>query len=133
MANGHGGKRAGSRPPKPGYKWKSTLAKIEAREQVRKMITEALGPMLRSQIAHSQGIGHLFTRDKTGKFTRIENEDEALLLLNNGTEGEHYWIFMKDPSVQAFTELLDRALDQAAKPIELSGAGGGPIVVKWAE
>jgi hypothetical protein len=25
--------------------------------------------------------------------------------------GSHYWIFSKDPSVQAFTDLMNRALD----------------------
>jgi hypothetical protein len=30
-----------------------------------------------------------------------------------GEEGEHDWSFAKDPSVEAFTDLMNRALDKA--------------------
>jgi len=76
------------------------------------MVMEQMQPMLRAQIAHAQGIGHVFTRDKAGKFTKIEDAAQAEQLLTQGTEGTDYWIFMKDPSVQAFTDLMNRALDK---------------------
>jgi hypothetical protein len=68
--------------------------------------------MLRAQLAHAQGIGHCYTRDKNGKFTRVESLDKIDELLTTGTENEHYFIFAKDPSAVAFKELLDRALDR---------------------
>jgi hypothetical protein len=68
--------------------------------------------MLRSQIAHACGIGHMFTRDKSGKFTKIESEQEGTRLLAEGEENSDYWIFFKDPSVQAFTDLMNRAQDK---------------------
>lgn len=111
--------RGGLRPSNPGgrpkgihTKHKSTLDKEAAREVVRKFVTDNLEPMLRAQLAHAQGIGHLYTRDKSGKFNKIENMAVADKLLKEGSEGEDYWIFMKDPSVQAFTDLLNRALDK---------------------
>ena len=107
----HGGRRPNS-GPKKGAKYRPTITKEQGREATRQLVMASLGPMVRAQIAHAQGIGHLFARDKTGKFTKIENEAEATRLLLEGTEGEHYWIFMKDPSVQAFTDLLNRALDK---------------------
>jgi len=95
-----------------GIKHASTISKEQAREVVRQMVMEQMQPMLRAQIAHAQGIGHVFTRDKAGKFTKIEDAAQAEQLLTQGTEGTDYWIFMKDPSVQAFTDLMNRALDK---------------------
>lgn len=69
--------------------------------------------MLRAQIAHAIGIGHLYTRDKSGKFTKIVNEAEVDRLLSEGVDGRDYRIFTKDPSVQAFQELMNRAQDRS--------------------
>jgi hypothetical protein len=88
------------------------LDKEAAREVVRKFVTDNLEPMLRAQLAHARGIGHLYTRDKNGKFNKIENQAVADKLLAEGEEDRDYYIFMKDPSVQAFTDLLNRALDK---------------------
>lgn len=126
-----GGKRKGAgRPPGPEQ---STLTKIAAREALRQMVMRHMEPMLRAQIAHAQGIGHLYTRDKAGKFTKIENVAEVDRLLAEGEEDRDYWIFTKDPSVQAFTDLLNRALDKPAEHVELSGPDKGPLVVQWQE
>lgn len=126
---GHGGKRPGSGKPK-GVKWASTLEKNAAREMTRQYVTERLQPILRAQIAHAQGIGHLFTRDKNGKFSRVEDEAQMDQLLAEGTEGQHYWIFTKDPSVQAATELLNRALDKPSESVEMNVTGSLDIVSK---
>jgi hypothetical protein len=105
------------------------MDKIMAREVTRQIITDSLRPMLRAQIAHAQGIWHVYTRDKTGKFTKIENEAQAHKLLTEGTEGSDYWIFMKDPSTQAFSDLLNRALDKPTEaPQELHITGSLDIV-----
>jgi len=68
--------------------------------------------MLRSHVEKACGIGHLYTRDATGKFSRVTNLAEVDRLLAKGDEGSHYWIFTKDPSGQSFTELMNRALDK---------------------
>lgn len=118
-----GGKRPGAGKPK-GTKHASTLSKEAAREAVRAVVTRHMDRMLRSQIAHSIGIGHLYTRDKSGKFNKIENEAEVDRLLTEGEEDRDYWIFTKDPSVQAFTDLMNRALDkpkEQEQEIKLTG------------
>lgn len=127
MAHGHGGKRPGTGGSEKGRRWSSTWEKALVREETRKLIQQHLPAMIRSQVAHAIGIGHLFTRDDKGKFTRIVDEAEMERLLTEGTQEIDYWIFAKDPSVQAFSELLNRTLDQAPKPIELSGPGGQPL------
>jgi hypothetical protein len=100
------------------------MTKEQAREATRQMIIAALGPLLRSQIMHAQGIGHVYTRDKHGKFTRIEDLAEIDRLLAEGTENEHFFLFSKDPSSVAFKELLDRALDrpkEQAQEVHVTG------------
>lgn len=119
VANGKPG-----RPRKGAASFHVSTVKDAARELVRQYITDKLGPMLQAQIAHATGIGHCYTRDKHGKFSRVESADRIDALLREGTEGEHYFIFAKDPSAVAFKELLDRALDRPkdqSKEIHVSG------------
>lgn len=122
-----GGKREGAGRPKGPEQ--ATLQKIMARQALRDMVVESLKPMVQRQIAHAMGIGHLYTRDKAGKFNKVENQADIDRLLTTGTEDEDYWIFTKDPSVQAFTDLFNRAFDKPAEHVELTGADGGPIEV----
>jgi len=128
--------RGGARPnsgPKKGTKYAPTISKEQAREAVRAVVLQHVDRMLRSQIAHAVGIGHLYTRDKTGKFNKIENAAEVDRLLSEGEEDRDYWIFTKDPSVQAFTDLMNRALDKPAEQVKVTGEEGGPIehVFRW--
>jgi hypothetical protein len=106
-----GGKRNGAGRP-AGTLNPGTITKEHAREALRQTVLKHMDGMLSAQIAHARGIGHLYTRDKTGKFTKIENQARIDQLLLEGTEDEDYWIFSKDPSVQAFTDLMNRALDK---------------------
>jgi hypothetical protein len=101
-----------------------TKEKEAAREYTRQAVFGGLAAMLRAQIAHATGIGHCYTRDKNGKFTRVEKLEEIDRLLAEGKEGEHYFIFAKDPSAVAFKELLDRALDkpkEQAQEVHVTG------------
>ncbi len=101
-----------------------------AREFARSIITENLRPILEAQISHAKGIKYLVIRHKlTGKFLRVG--EQAAKNHDPATEVVEVW--EKDPSSQAFVELMNRALDATPKAIEVSGAGGGPLVVKWAE
>jgi hypothetical protein len=63
---------------------------------VRQKVTQALEPMIRDQIAHAIGIGHLYTRDKNGTYTKIEDEARVDELLATGEAEKDYWIFTKD-------------------------------------
>src|SRR5215470_9265844 len=110
-----------------------TLEKAEARELVRQMITENLKPMIKAQIANACGVQHFFLRDpSTGQFKRITDPDEIEAALNapNASEGSTYWIFSKDPNVQAFTDLLNRALDKPTDQVHVTG-DGSPSASCW--
>lgn len=119
-----GGARPNSGVPK-GYKQPKTIEKEAARAALRQMVLESMKPLVQAQMANAMGIGHLYTRDKAGKFNKIENPTEIDRLLLEGKENETYWIFAKDPSVQAFTDLMNRAIDKPAEqviPVAHSGA-----------
>lgn len=133
MKNGHGGKRAGAGKPK-GTKWPSTIDKEQQREVVRQLVVSALEPMVRKQIAHAQGIDHFFLRnEKTKQFEQVKDPALIEAALNSGDEGSYYWIFTKDPSVQAFSDLLNRALDKPAEQVKVTGDDGGPVrhIFSW--
>lgn len=127
--DGRGGARPNSGPAK-GTKYKPTLEKEAAREEFRKEVLRHLRPLLQRQIAHAMGIGHLYTRDKGGKFTKIENQAEIDRLLTEGVEDSDYWIFAKDPSIQAFTDIMNRALDKPKEQEQEIEHKGG-ITIKW--
>lgn len=109
-----------------GHVTKKTIDKIMAREVVRQMVTDKLQPLIDAQIANATGLKYLVTRDKkTGKFIRVT---EAMAKLKLGADEELIEVWEKDPSVQAFTDLLNRALDKPAEQVKVTGADDGPVV-----
>lgn len=108
-----------------------TLKKEAARELTRQIITRQLKPLIEAQIHNAIGIKHFFMRDENAKFVRITDPDAITQALNEGKEGKNFWIHEKDPSVQAFTDLLNRAIDKPAEHVNIAGHDGGPLVVKW--
>src|SRR5215472_9991790 len=123
----NGGARPGAGKPK-GVKWPTTLRKEEARELVRQYFTERLPQFLDAMSDNITGIRHLMMRDpKTGKFERVTGDakqiDKALKLKNA------FWIYTKDPNVQAFTDLLNIAIDKPSEHISVTG-DGGPLIIR---
>lgn len=115
--------KKGGRPK--GSRSTETLDKMAAREFVRQRVTAALEALLDAQIANAKGFSVLVSRDaKTGKFTPVEAESQ----LKDATE-----IWLVKPNVQAFSDLLNRALDKPAEQIKVTGEDGGPVehVFRW--
>ena len=116
----------GSGKPK-GYKAPATRDKEAARELARALILQSLEPLIAAQIANAKGISHFMLRDpKTGKFERLTDPDQITAALNadGAEEGSSYYIWAKDPNVQAFTDLMNRALDkpkEQEQEVKLSG------------
>ena len=118
--------RGGYRPNagrKKGGRWPSTLEKIAARDAVRTFVIAHLRPMLEAQLAHAQGLKDLVVRDKkTGKFLRVT---EAMAKAKLAKNEEIIEVWEKDPSVQAFTDLMNRALDkpkEQEQEVKLTGS-----------
>jgi|SRR5262249_32038655 len=71
---------------------------------------------------------------KTGKFERVakdatdpkvaEAQIDAALAFGNS-----FWIYTKDPSVQAFMDLMNRALDKPTEQVQLQEQG--TIQIRW--
>jgi hypothetical protein len=84
-----------------------------ARQRLMEMVIASMDPMAEAQIKHAQGIKYLVKRSKAGgKFEKVsadtleaalEGQDDGSLILE---------VWDKDPSVQAFTDLMNRALDK---------------------
>lgn len=110
--------RGGKRPssgPKKGAKYAPTLSKEQAREALRLIVLREMDALVASQIANAKGISYLVIRQKSsGKFLRV-GEDAAAKL---NTDEELIEVWEKDPSVQAFTDLMNRALDKPAEQIQ---------------
>lgn len=105
--------KKGGRPK--GSLSQSTLDKLAAREFTRQRITARLERMLDAQITNAEGLKYLVTRDKkTGKFIRV-TQAMAKHKSENSKNEETIEVWEKDPSVQAFTDLLNRALDKPAE------------------
>jgi hypothetical protein len=124
----NGGKRPGA-GRKVGFRFPATLDKMEARELVRRKVVAELEPMIDAQVAHAKGLSYLVTRDKkTGKFIRV-TEAMAKVKLEEGEELVEVW--EKDPSVQAFTDLLNRALDKPKEQEqEIKITGSADLIAK---
>jgi len=98
------------------------------------IVIAELEDITRAQITNAKGLSHFFMRDETTKqFKQVTDPAMIEVALNAGDEGSYYWIHTKDPSTQAFTALTDRALDRPTERKELTGAHGGPMVLKWDE
>src|ERR1035437_2008792 len=123
----NGGARPGS-GRKKGSHLPQTIDKALYREVLRSLVVAHLEPMTLAQVSNAKGLQYLVYRDKKSrKFERVK----ALEDINQDENTIEVW--EKDPSVQAYADLMNRALDKAIEPIELTGAGGGPLGGRWRE
>ena len=98
-----------------GHKTAATVEKEALRERIRQRVADSLDPLIDAQLANAKGLKYLVTRDKkTGKFIRVtEAMAKAKQALADNEEIIEVW--EKDPSVQAFTDLLNRTVDKPAE------------------
>lgn len=119
----------GKRGPQKGAVYQPTKDKAQAREALRAVVIQHMDEMVSAQIAHAKGLKYLIVRNiKTGKFERVSKEQmEKLLDAGDEETLERLEIWEKEPSVPAFSDLLNRALDKPADHMEITGADGGPL------
>lgn len=112
-----GGKREGAGRKKG----QETLDKEAAREMVRQKVYAELGPLVDAQISNAKGISYLVVRQKsTGKFMRVGE----LRAREHNADLEVVEVWEKDPSIMAFSDLLNRAIDkpkEQEQEIKLTG------------
>jgi hypothetical protein len=123
-----GGARPGAGRPK-GSKDARTLEKEEARRLLRVRVTSEMTSLVDAQITHAKGIKYLVVREKkSGKFVRVT---EAMARVKLGDDEEVIEVWEKDPSVQAFTDLMNRTIDKPPEQVEVAGHDGGPLIIQW--
>lgn len=115
------GENGGARPGagrKKGGKNQSTLSKEEGKAVLRALVMESMRPMVEAQVANAQGLKYLVTRDKkSGKFVKV-SEAMARAMTDAG-ESDQIEIWEKEPSVPAFTDLVNRALGKPVEEVEM--------------
>ncbi len=97
------------------------------REALRRLVCAKLEPMTQAQIAHAQGISYVVLRREDGTYARATDEQELDAALAAGAE--HFRVFTAAPNTQAFTDLMNRALDKPAEQLLVSGPAGGPLEI----
>lgn len=129
-----GGARAGS-GRKAGGKNKATLkadeVRVVMRETLVKLIEPELESMIHAQAAHAKGVSYMVLRHRDGTFTRATDEKQIDAAVASGSMS--FQIFTQAPNPQAFVALLDRTIGKPSEHVEVSGEGGGPLIVKWQE
>lgn len=119
-----GGRRPGA-GAKPGILAPVTVEKNAYRQKARNLIGPHMADIIAAHIANSKGIKYLVVREKaTGKFLRVGENVAA-------TSEEVIEVWEKDPSIEAAKVLLDRLLDKPAEHVELTGADGQALEVRW--
>lgn len=116
----------GLRGPKKGTKFAKTLAKEELRAILREEVAKSWRPMIRAQVDNCTGISHFMLRDpESGQFKRLTDPDQIAAALNapNAAEGSTYYIYAKDPSIQAFTDLANRTIDKPTETMDVHVTG----------
>lgn len=125
-----GGKREGA-GKKKGSKERQTIEKEVARALLRQIVLEQMGPLVEAQMAHAKGLRYLVARHKkTGKFAKLTEELADKIAAGTEDDYESIEVWSKDPSVQAFTDLMNRALDKPAEQ-EQQVAVTGALEIIW--
>jgi len=125
--------KSGGKPK--GYKSPSTLTKEQARDALRLIVLERMQELVDAQMSSALGIRYLVTRDKrSGKFIRVT---EAMAKAKQSEDDAEEWaesveIWEKEPSVQAFSDLMNRALDKP-KEQEQDVNLHAELVIRWAD
>lgn len=100
--------------------------KERARQALREKVWERMDAMIEAQVSHACGLRFLMVREKSsGKFLRVGKGAAEKLK----PEEEIIEVWEKDPSVQAFTDLLNRTIDKPADTVEQTVKGG--LVITW--
>jgi hypothetical protein len=114
--------RGGKRPnpgPKKGTKYAPTIAKEAARDALRQIVLREMDAMTAAQIAHAKGLNYLVARNKTtGKFEKVTEELLTKWQASPDDMPEIIEVWQKDPSIQAYTDLMNRAIDKPAEQLQ---------------
>lgn len=119
-----GGKRPGAGRPKGTGGWD----KERARQKLRELVFAAQDAMVEAQIAHARGIKYLVVRSKRGgTFKPVQDVQEALK--KGAARDDIIEVWEKEPSTQAFTDLMNRTIDKPSEQVKTDVRGA--ITIRW--
>lgn len=108
-----GGKRPGAGRPK-GSKSRKTREKEAMREALRRIVDREMEEMTAAQVAAAKGFKYLVARHKKGgTFRPVKDVLEAI-----ADEEQIIEVWEHRPSTQAFTDLLNRAIDKPKEQVQ---------------
>jgi hypothetical protein len=111
-----------------GIKQVQTIKKEEARDALRQLVLQKMEQLVDAQLSNATGIKYLVRRDaKSGKFLRVTAD-----MLDQQTDDDLIEMWEKEPSVQSFTDLMNRALDKP-KEQEQEVTVAGKLVIEIAK
>jgi len=125
-----GGKRDGAGRPK-GSLDKSTIEKQEFRAFIRRKVKARQEELVDSQLDNAIGVYVMTVRMPDGTFTVADTPEQIKAGL--AAQGTLARIYARQPNQPAGANLLAYAADKPVEPVEVSGEGGGPLLVKWQE
>lgn len=119
----------GLRGPKKGAKYKPTVDKAAARERLREILTEQMGPVAEALVSRCKGVRYFVTRNKTGKYEIVTDPKRVVAALNKEDDfvGEFY---TDKPETAAIKEFFDRTVDKSAEQVQ-EVEHRGELIVKW--
>lgn len=104
--------------------------KERQRQRLRELFFQHQDAMVEAQIASARGIRYLVARErKSGKFVEVTEEQAKAILSGKNDTLEMLEVWEKQPSVQAFADLANRALDKPAEHVEANISGN--VVYRW--
>lgn len=123
--------KLGGRPP--GALNAATLSANEqkhiARQAIRDYISSHIPAIVEAQVGNALGVSYLTLRRPDGSFAEATDEAQVKAALAAGTEA--FRIYTRQPHQGSAAMLLAYAADKPVEPVEVTGAEGGPLTVKW--
>ena len=85
--------------------------------------------MTRAQIEHAKGVSYMVLRSADGTFARATDEKQIDAACAIGATA--FRIFTSSPHTPAYPDLMNRTLGKPPELVEMTGAEGGAMIVKW--
>ncbi len=112
-----------------GQKKAVTLEKEALRALYRERISAKFGEIVDAQIASALGVSHMMGKDTNGQWIEVTDPIVMARCLSSGES--FYRITAVNPNVNAIKDVLDRLLDKPSEHVEVTGADGEALVVRW--
>ena len=126
------GQRGPDKPTSPRQQLAAALAEktLKGRALLNEMVEQRLAPMITATLDSACGAHVFLVKDEQNKWVRVT--DPALIDTYLAfPEGQYWKVSTQDPDIQAAKYLIDQAIGKAVESHEVTGKGGGPVVVRW--